>query len=299
MDVIKTYLDNVFAPYPKTHEVLRLKQNMLANMEEKFLSLHQSGKSDHEAAYTVIADFGNIEELTAEIGLTASTQNDKISLSQDEIDAYMSHSKIGALVVGFGVWFIIFGISSVFFANNFIMILFAAIAVAVVGFIIIGAKNNQYMSFAEKTIYMDPDTRKELEAERTRRSPIWIGMVALGVAIIIISVGILAATGLNMALFLNIIGLAVCLFIIAGVNTSAYDVLLNKGEYSNKKQMKKAGIIISTVATIYWPSVVGIYLLWSFVFNSWDISWVVWPVAGVLFGAIAGGISVWQAGKEK
>jgi len=298
MDVIKTYLDNVFAPYPKTHEVLRLKQNMQANMEEKFLSLRQSGKSDHEAAYTVIADFGNIEELTAEVGLSASTQNDKISLSQNEIDAYMSHSKTGALVVGFGVWLIIFGVSTVIFMSH-LMVMFAAIAVAVVGFIIIGARNNQYLSFAEKTIHIDPDIRKEIEYERTRRSPWWIGMVAFGVAVIIISIGLFTVIDYPVELFLNAIGFAVCLFIIAGVNTSAYDVLLNKGDYSNKKQMKKAGIMISTAATIYWPIVVGIYLLWSFVFNAWDISWVVWPVAGVMFGAIAGGISVWQAGKEK
>ena len=68
METIKTYLDNVFAAYPQTNEVQNLKRDMLANMEEKYTMLRQSGKSEHEAAYSVIANFGNIQEITAELG---------------------------------------------------------------------------------------------------------------------------------------------------------------------------------------------------------------------------------------
>ncbi len=37
----------------------------------------------------------------------------------------------------------------------------------------------------------------------------------------------------------------------------------------------------------YWPLTVVLYLSWSFIGNAWDISWIVWPIAGVLFAAIA------------
>ena len=67
MDAIKTYLDNVFAAYPQSNEVQSLKRDMLANMEEKYAMLRQSGKSEHEAAYSVIPNFGSIEEITAEM----------------------------------------------------------------------------------------------------------------------------------------------------------------------------------------------------------------------------------------
>ncbi|WP_454926283.1 permease prefix domain 1-containing protein, partial [Actinomyces oris] len=41
------------------------------------------------------------------------------------------------------------------------------------------------------------------------------------------------------------------------------------------------------VAGIYWPAAVIIYLLWSFIFDAWDISWIIWPVAAVAFGIFA------------
>ena len=41
------------------------------------------------------------------------------------------------------------------------------------------------------------------------------------------------------------------------------------------------------VASIYWPAAVVIYLLWSFIFDAWDISWIIWPVAAVAFGIFA------------
>ena len=41
------------------------------------------------------------------------------------------------------------------------------------------------------------------------------------------------------------------------------------------------------VAGIYWPATVVIYLLWSFLFSAWDISWIIWPVAAVAFAIFA------------
>ncbi|MDO4900868.1 permease prefix domain 1-containing protein [Actinomyces sp.] len=43
------------------------------------------------------------------------------------------------------------------------------------------------------------------------------------------------------------------------------------------------------IAGPYWIGCIAIYLAWSFIGSSWDISWMIWPIAGVLFGAIAAG----------
>ena len=32
---------------------------------------------------------------------------------------------------------------------------------------------------------------------------------------------------------------------------------------------------------------VVIYLLWSFLFSAWDISWIIWPVTAVAFAIFA------------
>jgi hypothetical protein len=37
----------------------------------------------------------------------------------------------------------------------------------------------------------------------------------------------------------------------------------------------------------YWTLVVIGYLAWSFMTNRWAITWIVWPIAGVLYGVIS------------
>lgn len=37
---------------------------------------------------------------------------------------------------------------------------------------------------------------------------------------------------------------------------------------------------------MYWCLATALYLGISFLWNSWDTSWIVWPVAGVLYAAL-------------
>lgn len=41
----------------------------------------------------------------------------------------------------------------------------------------------------------------------------------------------------------------------------------------------------------YWPMMAAIYLAWSFIGDAWGISWIIWPIAGVSFAAIAAIVS--------
>lgn len=88
------------------------------------------------------------------------------------------------------------------------------------------------------------------------------------------------------ALLLAVVAGAVYLFVWAGIIRGGYDKLLQIGEYTteNKSFNRKT----APVASIYWCVAVAIYLWWSFRTGDWGYTWVVWPVAGVLWGAIAG-----------
>lgn len=61
------------------------------------------------------------------------------------------------------------------------------------------------------------------------------------------------------------------------------NILLQKEEYSPKKKNNK---LFETFSGIYWIIVTGIYLLWSFMTDSWHYTWLVWLAAGLLFSAI-------------
>ena len=82
---------------------------------------------------------------------------------------------------------------------------------------------------------------------------------------------------------LLVVGVGVALFVLAGVRTGSYDRLLQQGDYS---RARKSNHFAQRVAAVYWPLVTAAYLAYSFITNDWTRSWIVWPVAGVLFGAI-------------
>lgn len=39
---------------------------------------------------------------------------------------------------------------------------------------------------------------------------------------------------------------------------------------------------IRKIMSIYWPTVTCIYLILSFLTMHWELSWIIWPLAGVI-----------------
>lgn len=81
-----------------------------------------------------------------------------------------------------------------------------------------------------------------------------------------------------------IAGIGAMFFIVAGVRWASMQKLLKEGEYNPAEKMKSK--LKETVGTIYWVIAVAIFLGWSFITNDWHRSWIVWPIAGVLFVAV-------------
>ena len=90
-------------------------------------------------------------------------------------------------------------------------------------------------------------------------------------------------------------GIGAMFFIVAGVQWASMQKLLKEGEY--RPTEKKKSRIKETVGGVYWVVVTVIFLLWSFIGNDgididgnkwggWQYSWVIWPVAAVLFVAV-------------
>ena len=81
------------------------------------------------------------------------------------------------------------------------------------------------------------------------------------------------------AAMLTIVAVGVKLIVLTCIRQGGYDRLLEEGDYTrlNKKAGKYDGI--------YWAVAAAVYLGWSFVTMRWEFTWIVWPVAGVLFAA--------------
>ncbi len=85
-------------------------------------------------------------------------------------------------------------------------------------------------------------------------------------------------------LLLALVAVGVYLIVRASTIWGGYQILLEEGEYTRaaKAENKRN----ETLTTVYWCAVTAGYLAWSFISRDWDKTWIVWPIAGVLFGLV-------------
>ncbi len=83
------------------------------------------------------------------------------------------------------------------------------------------------------------------------------------------------------ALLLILAGIGVCFFIIGGSNRSAVDLLLREGDFSRRHREEDRRI--GGFSMGYWLFATAIFLVWNFMKPDYGRSWIVWPVAGVLY----------------
>lgn len=90
--------------------------------------------------------------------------------------------------------------------------------------------------------------------------------------------------GLLVAVLLCFVALGVYFLVRASALANSYRILLQEGDYSALGKENSARI--GKLATIYWPLVSALYLAISFIYRMWNMSWIIWPIAAVLFGAL-------------
>ena len=95
---------------------------------------------------------------------------------------------------------------------------------------------------------------------------------------------------LAVSVLLVMIGIGVLLIVRTSIIMEGLQALLEEGEFSrdNKNESRRN----ETVMGIYWMSATAIYLAASFLTKRWDITWVIWPVAGVCCGILAAVLKV-------
>lgn len=120
------------------------------------------------------------------------------------------------------------------------------------------------------------------------RFSIGIGMCIISVIPLLVASAFDAPDRLLMMMLALLLAIArIAVYILTRVVSvkEVYMCILKEDEYSPryKKENKK----VEKFAAFYWPIVVAIYLGWSFLTDNWGITWVVWPVAGLIFAGIS------------
>lgn len=316
MDTIFNYLENMFSSLPQTEEVLRAKSELASMMEDKYNELLAEGKTDNEAVGIVISEFGNLKELAAELGIDGIYQEDSNSqegryVGDTEVRNYMEQTKRSSLGIGFGTMLCIFspillvilgGFQEVGYGVTDAMLvclglgaLLLMIAVAVGFFIYHGTVLEKYEYIKKENISISSASISYLRDYKEKTEKSFMIRLISGVTMCIVSIIPLMVVGvidedndlyacLALGVLLFIVGIAVFLFITGGMERDAIKVLLQEGDYTpEKKENAKKD---DKIGGIYWPVVTCIYLAWSFITNSWGYTWIIWPIAGALYGAI-------------
>ena len=88
------------------------------------------------------------------------------------------------------------------------------------------------------------------------------------------------------ALLLVLIALGVLLIVRVSMVWSGFQMLLEEGDYTRSEKADRKRF--EPLAGIYWCLVTAGYLAWSFITMRWDVTWIVWPIAGVAYAAVYG-----------
>lgn len=172
--------------------------------------------------------------------------------------------------------------------------LFIQVAAAVFLFVRNGSRMERfdYLETEEfETAYGVTGLVKEKKAAY---EPIFARFMAFGITLCVLSPLPLIVTALlreEDALIVSMTALLLCIvaagvYMIVRVATvkESYRILLQEGDYNRKAKRKNTAV--SAVSSIYWSLVTVAFLAWSFITGGWGFTWIVWPIAGVLYALI-------------
>ena len=91
---------------------------------------------------------------------------------------------------------------------------------------------------------------------------------------------------IGLCLTLILVAAGVYILIRTGIPWATTEKLLQQDDYTVEKKLIEKKL--DPIATIYWCVILAAYLGWSFYTFEWHRTWIIWPVAAVLFGVFEG-----------
>jgi hypothetical protein len=308
METIKNYLEAMFANLPNTAEVKKAKAELLNMMEDKYNELISEGQSENSAVGTVISEFGNLDELAEDLGLTKEVEETrereaKVSrrfLRNEEVLDYLNDKRNSGMMIGIGVMLCIISVcfpilgSLVFHEGAEIYSvagMFICIGVAIALFVFNGIRLSEWSFLEKEPCQVDMQTAQQVREKRKTFKTTYALMIALGVmlcAMCWLPIAVMQ-TEIYVSSIFVMVGIGVFLFIYSNSVMDSYDTILKlndsetiSGNYGKENEMEYINKPAQAMMEVYWPTIVCLYLIISFITFEWGITWIIWPIAGIL-----------------
>lgn len=179
-----------------------------------------------------------------------------------------------------------------------VLLLFVAVGAGIL--ILNGMKIEKYEYLEKESIQISEELRKLVSGKKEKFAPVYRKSVVAGVLLCICSlIPLFLAAGFQagdfievccVCVLLGVVAVGVYCFVRFGTIQGSFDKLLEEGDYTREK--KSANKKVGAFAGIYWCIIAAIYVGVSFTTNAWDITWLIFAVAGILFAACLGIIQV-------
>lgn len=179
-------------------------------------------------------------------------------------------------------------------------VMFLLIAAAVFVFVTYGIKISKYEFMKKQRFKISEHSKAEIEQQSAFFEKKFVLSLAVGVTICILAALPLIISGVigakeyvytsMTALLLAAVSVGVAVILKAAIIKNCYDALLERGDYS--KTAKKANKVLDAVNGAFWCFVTAGYLAWSFISKNWGLTWIVWPIAAVSYGAIVAVVKI-------
>lgn len=204
-DKLRTHVDELFYSAPKTRKAQELKEEILANLIDRYNDFLDNGKNEMDAFNNAISGIGDVEELINALNENNIFDYEKIQKQREKF----------ALMIAISV--------ALYIISVVVVILFDSI----------GLDGN-----------------------------------------------------VSACIMLTIDAFATGLIIYSIMSRPKYiktDDTIVEDFKEWKQQSSDKKVIIKSITSIYWPIIVSIYLLLSFIFNIWGYSWIIFiiGIAGI------------------
>lgn len=320
METIKNYLETMFASLPNTPEVLKAKAELWQMMEDKYNELIAMGKTDNEAVATVIGDFGNLNELAADLGIETVqktvTKETRRQVSWDECRDYINDKGLFAYRLALGILLCIVSVTPWIFNSLLpiktvsvpMILFFGLLAFGVLLIVFSGTVMSKWNFLKRESCFIDYSTAKHIEEERdiyrhTFAAKLTIGILLCAlcwlpiVALDDANVYIISSNGANLigtVIIFLMAGMGVFFIVQASAIMGGFDFLTRVNQAGTigstykkevKEELEKEGsqnILADLFIHNYWSTIAAIYLVLSFLTHQWGSTWLIFPIASLL-----------------
>ena len=333
METIRNYLESMFAGLPNTAEVIKAKDELQQMMEDKYNELISEGKNENEAVGTVIAQFGNLDDLSETLGISEQMRAEEKTgkfMTLAQVRDYIGENVQVAFMRALGTFFFItcpasLVMSSMIGTTRYInmnssmavglIIFFIFVALGVGMFVISSVKANSWNYITEEGYSIDYKTAEILKEQKDAYKVSYSLLLTVGIILIIISVvpicvfsllgtgssNILMAVG--EALIHVFVGIGVMMIMMANGKNNSYRTLLSlndndtvSSKYAgSEERVNYSNKNLKAFMKAYSQIVLCIYLIWSFLTFDWYITWIIFPVSAVIKSLIR---SVWGSDEK-